>query len=104
MTETLLFRILDLDHPKFFWDLAFGIWCLPLPIFSRPIIRNLFSMRWQPVLIGRTINIGLRWNVDDDCLFLADAFPSMIDPFGHLNQQRIVNPYEKFIQFLFCRR
>jgi hypothetical protein len=61
-------------------------------------------MRWQTVLIGRAINIDLRWDVDNDGFFLADAFPSMIDPFGHLNQQRVVNPDEELIRLPFCRR
>src|SRR4030043_610661 len=72
-----------------------------LSILSRPIIRNIFPMGWETVLIRLLINIDFVWDVDDDRFLLADAFPSMIDPFGHLNQQRVMDSDEKFIDFVF---
>src|SRR4030042_4072847 len=75
-----------------------------LTIFSRPIIRNIVSMGWKTALVGRAVSIGLRGNVEDDGFLLADAFPSMIDPVGHLNTQRVVDADEKFIDLPLGRR
>src|SRR4030042_3173293 len=72
-----------------------------LSILSGPIIRNIFPMGWETVLLRPLVNIGLVWDVDDDRFLPADAFPSMIDPFGHLNQQRVMDSDEKFIDFVF---
>ena len=60
-------------------------------------------MGWKTALIGRAVNIDLRGNVDDDRFFFADAFPSVIDPVGHLNQLKVVDPDEEFIDLPFSR-
>jgi len=61
-------------------------------------------MGLETVLIGRVVNIDLCWNIEYDCLFLTDAFPSMIDPIGYLNQQWVVDPDEELIDLPLGRR
>ncbi len=70
-------------------------------IFPPPIIRDVLPMRWKTVLIRRAVNVDLRRDVQDDGLSLADAFPAVIDPVGHLYQQGVVNPDKKFVNLSF---
>jgi len=58
----------------------------------------------ETILIWRTVLIDLRWDIEYDGLLLADAFPSMIDSMGHLNQQGMVDSKEEFIDLSFGRR
>jgi hypothetical protein len=60
-------------------------------------------MGWKAVFIRCAVNIDFVWDVDDDRFLFADALPPMIDPFGHLNQKRIVHPDEEFVNLPFSR-
>src|SRR3972149_6546350 len=74
------------------------------PVLSRPIIRDILPMGRETVLIWSTVIIDLIRNVDNDRFLFADAFPSMIDPIGHLNQQGVVDSNKEFIDLPFGRR
>jgi hypothetical protein len=56
-----------------------------LAILPRPIVGDIFSMGRKAVFIRGAMGIDLRWDVDDDGLLFADAFPSVVDSMGHLN-------------------
>ena len=75
-----------------------------LSILSRPIIRDILSMGREAVFIGCVVSIDLCRDVDDDRLLLANALPSMIDPIGHLDQHRVMDTDEEFVDLPFRRR
>jgi hypothetical protein len=61
-------------------------------------------MGWEAIFIWRSRDIDLRRDIDNDRFFLTDALPSMIDSIGYLNEQRIVDSDEEFIDLSFGRR
>jgi hypothetical protein len=73
-------------------------------ILSCPIIWDVFSVGGESIFIWRAIGIDFCGDIDNDRFLLTDAFPPMIDPTGYLNQQRVVNPDEEFIDLPFCWR
>ena len=55
----------------------------------------------KAILIRCVTGIDFRWDVDDDGFLFANAFPSMVDSMGHLNQQRVMDSDEELINLSF---